>query len=64
VAKVICTDDSTVPFGWSLARRRPELEVTRAMDTSVYLDRPVVAEKVDWDPDAPEAAARAPYLPL
>lgn len=64
VAKVICTDDSTVPFGWSLARRRPGLEVTRAMDTSVYLDRPVVAEKADWDPGAPGAAPRAPYLPL
>lgn len=62
--RVICADESTIPFGWTLARRRPDLEVTRALDSSVYEDRPVVEPRVPWDPESPEAAERAPYRSL
>ncbi|MCC3762795.1 hypothetical protein K3N28_06880 [Glycomyces sp. TRM65418] len=62
VARVICADESTIPFGWALARRRPDLEVTRALDSSVYEHRPVVASSVPWDPEEPGAAERPPYM--
>ncbi|WP_112139017.1 hypothetical protein [Glycomyces dulcitolivorans] len=39
--RVVIADTAAVPFGWSLARRRPGLEVTRAMDVSAYEPLPV-----------------------
>jgi hypothetical protein len=61
VSKVICVDEATVPFGWALARRFPDLEVTRAINTAVYTELPIVAEKIAWNPESPETAARPPY---
>lgn len=63
-ARVVCADESTIPFGWSLARRRPDLEVTRALNSAVYDDRPVVAPRSTWDPGEPGAADRPPYTQL
>jgi hypothetical protein len=62
VSKVICVDEASVPFGWALTRRYPDLAVTRALDVSAYADRPVVAEPAEWDPA--QAPPRAPYRPL
>lgn len=31
--RVVIVDDAAVPFGWTLARRRPDLEVTRRLPT-------------------------------
>jgi hypothetical protein len=57
-SRVVCADESAIPFGWSLARRFPDLEVTRAMDSTRFADRPVDPDWRRWDPaDGPEPQA-------
>jgi len=55
--RVVIADTAAVPFGWTLARRRPGLEVTRAMDVSLYEDLPVTL-------DAEPAAENRPSYAL
>ncbi|RRR97682.1 hypothetical protein [Glycomyces terrestris] len=60
--RVVIADTAAVPFGWSLARRRPDLEVTRAMDVSAYEPLPVTdpAPEQGFDP----ARLERPYTQL
>ncbi|NUQ88048.1 MAG: hypothetical protein HOQ43_06250 [Glycomyces artemisiae] len=59
VRRVVVADTAAVPFGWTLARRRPGLEVTRAMDVSAFEPLPITdpAPELGFDP----AAAERPY---
>jgi hypothetical protein len=49
--RVVIADTAAVPFGWTLARRRPDLEVTRAMDVSAYEPLPVLDQGSDLRED-------------
>ncbi|MQM28474.1 hypothetical protein [Glycomyces albidus] len=61
---VVCADESTVPLGWSIAKRYPHLAVTKAADPQVFADRPVTTPLGEWDPTDPDRPKRDPYLPL
>ncbi|GAA1682954.1 hypothetical protein GCM10009830_32670 [Glycomyces endophyticus] len=54
VDRVCIVDEGAVPFGWMLANRYPDLEVTRLLDKSRHEDLPVTGPTA-----APEV--RAPY---
>ncbi|WP_335986362.1 hypothetical protein [Glycomyces sp. MUSA5-2] len=62
--RVVCVEESTVPLGWSIAKRYPDLTVTRAVDPQVFADLPVTAPLEPWDPADPDRRRRDPYRPL
>jgi hypothetical protein len=55
--RVVIADVGGVPFGWTLARRRPGLEVTRVLDRSRYSDLEVLQE-------GPQPERTEPYRQL
>jgi hypothetical protein len=57
--RVLIVDEGAVPFGWMLANRHPELEVTRVLDTTRHEDLPVTGPT-----EAPAPEERAPYTRL
>lgn len=59
--QVICLEESTIPLGWSIARRHPDLPVTRAVNAQAYADRPVTTPLEIWDPTDPDRPEREPY---
>ncbi|MEU6858677.1 hypothetical protein AB0B28_07380 [Glycomyces sp. NPDC046736] len=62
VSRVICVDESTIPLGWSIVKRYPDLEVTRKVDRHRYDDRPVLAPNPPWSGD--RALDREAYATL
>lgn len=61
---VLCPDPATIPLGWSLAKRHPSPEITRALHYGPYKDHPVLAPLEPWDTDVHGREDRPPYLPL
>lgn len=61
---VVCPDPATIPLGWSLAKRHPLPEVTRALHYGPYKEHPVLLPLEPWDPDVHTKEDRPPYRPL
>lgn len=62
--RVVIADTAAVPFGWTLARRRPGLEVTRALDVSDFERLPVVDPRPARDPEDPAPLREREYVQL